>query len=134
MSNGTSAESIVLVVDDDYQVRDLITTALAGTGVQVLQAASGEEAIATYQDHHSKIGLVLLDVVMPWMDGPATLVELGRLNPAVRCCLVSTRADEFSDEELLTMGALACLQKPFRVGELVNLVGRLMQTTAAPVH
>jgi DNA-binding response OmpR family regulator len=120
-----------LVVDDDYQVRDLITTALAGTGLQVVQAADGEEAIATYQSQGRNIGLVLLDVVMPGMDGPATLAVLRRLNPGVRCCLVSTRAGEFSDKDLLAMGALACVEKPFHVGELVNLVGRLLQTPAA---
>src|SRR4051812_18030051 len=96
-----------LVADDDPQGRNLITGALLAAGHPVLLAGNGREAVATYRDHAGKIGLVLLDVQMPELDGPATLAELRRVDPEVRCCFVSADTGAVTPDQLLGLGAIA---------------------------
>ena len=120
----------VLVVDDDQQVRHLIATALKRAGYRVLLAADGAQAVASYRQHGGQIALVLLDVLMPEMDGPAAFAELRRLDPAVACCFVSAYAEGAPPAELLAAGALAFVEKPFRIDELVALVRRLADSEA----
>lgn len=125
MSAGETAAPTVLVVDDDEQVRYLVAAALTGAGFRVLLAAGGVEAVAIYCGVGGAIDLVLLDVLMPEMDGPATLVELRRLAPGLRCCFVSAYTGGPAPQELMALGALEFIQKPFRVAELVEVVRRL---------
>jgi CheY-like chemotaxis protein len=121
----SSPASVVLVVDDDPQVRKLFTRVLLDAGHPVLLAADGSEAVEVYRVHAGIIGLVLLDVEVPARDGPATLAELRRIDPSVRCCFVSADAGGVSREELLAQGAAAFVKKPVSVADLTKLVDRL---------
>ena len=66
----------VLVVDDEARIRAWLSVALPQNGFQVKLAAGGQEAVDFYRTNASKIALVLLDVLMPGMDGPRTLQAL----------------------------------------------------------
>src|SRR5215831_19005930 len=66
----------VLVADDDHLVRVLVQLGLERDGVDVWLASSGKEAIQLYRTHRESIAVVLLDVHMPGLDGPATLDAL----------------------------------------------------------
>src|SRR5262245_38673653 len=79
----------VLVVDDDPGVRRLLDRALPLHGFRVRLAAGGPEALDVFEAHHPDIDLVLLDVRMPTLDGPATLAALARIKPDVRCVFMS---------------------------------------------
>jgi len=114
----------ILVVDDDLLIRTLFTTCLAGQGFEVWTAGSGAEAIEFYREHGSAIAVVLLDVRMPGLDGPHTLVRLRQLDPGVRCCFMSGDMGDYTEEDLLALGALDVVSKPF---SLTALVRRLQQ-------
>jgi PAS domain S-box-containing protein len=75
---------VVLVVDDEDSVRTLTRTTLERFGYRVIAAANGAEAVGLYAQHQAEIALVLTDMMMPVMDGPATIVALRAINPAVR--------------------------------------------------
>jgi CheY-like chemotaxis protein len=116
----------VLVVDDDTLVRESLGSALRRSGFTVHLAASGQEAIEVYRRHGGDIDVVLLDLRMPGMDGPQTLVVLRELNPTVRCCFVTGYIEGYSREELLAMGADDLLFKPVGTAEVVQTLRRLL--------
>jgi PAS domain S-box-containing protein len=72
---------LVLVVDDEERMRAVVQTTLERFGYRVLLAANGAEAVALYAQNREQIAIVLTDMAMPVMDGPATIVALKSMNP-----------------------------------------------------
>jgi CheY-like chemotaxis protein len=117
------AKPVVLVVEDDQAVGKMLDVALRLHGFVVRLAASGGEAVEHYREHHPNIALVLLDVQMLGMDGPATLAAIQKINPEVQCCFMSGHTGKYSARELLDMGAAHVLPKPFvSVSLLIRLL------------
>ena len=81
--------SLVLIVDDERTVLDSFEGMLRLHGVAVLTAKSGPEALATYRARHAEIDAVLIDVMMPRMNGPETLRQLRQIRPDVPAAFVS---------------------------------------------
>jgi serine/threonine-protein kinase RsbW len=113
----------VLVVDDEPHVRQLLELALGRDGLAVWSAASGRAAVEFYRRNQGLIGVVLLDVRMPGLDGPATLAALRQINPHVRALFVSGDTGVYTPEALLGLGAEAVLRKPFDLTEVCRAVG-----------
>jgi CheY-like chemotaxis protein len=107
----------ILVVDDEACVRNLLRLVLERHGYRVWLAADGREAIDLYCRRQFEIALVLLDVRMPVLDGPATLAILRRINPTVMCCFMSGNAAECESGRW----PARMIAKPFRLAELVAL-------------
>jgi DNA-binding NtrC family response regulator len=103
----------VLVIEDDEGLRRVLGLVLEGFDLGVTLEPSGEKAVEFYRTHHAKIDVVLLDVQMSGMNGPATLAALKAINPGVRCCFMSGNTGVYTVEDLLGMGALMVFQKPF---------------------
>jgi len=114
----------ILVVDDQEHVRSVVANLLRQADFAVRTAVDGWEAIELYRLHRATIDLVLLDVRMPGLDGPATLAALRRLEPLVRCCFMSGDLGGYAEGWLRDRGA-ALLLKPFETAELVRVVRRL---------
>jgi len=109
----------VLVVDDEARIRAWLSVALPQNGFQVKLAADGHEAVRIYRDNPSKIALVLLDVLMPGMDGPRTFQTLQGINSKVCCCFLNER-NVYSQPELLALGAARVFPKMPPLPELVQ--------------
>jgi DNA-binding NtrC family response regulator len=90
-----------------------------------LLAAHGQQAIELYRRHLQAIAVVLLDVLMPGMDGPHTLLALQKLCPAVRCCFMTGNPGSYTEEALLLMGAIRVFRKPFAFTEVVDTLKQL---------
>lgn len=75
---------LVLVVDDEDGVRHIAQRTLERYGYRVLLAGNGAEAVAAYVRHQAEVAVVLTDMAMPIMDGPALILALRTINPAVR--------------------------------------------------
>jgi CheY-like chemotaxis protein len=115
----------VLVADDEAAIRSMLGVVLQREGWEVWTAENGPRAIELYQRHRDRIAVVLLDVRMPGMDGPATLAELQRINPDVCCCFITGDSGPFTDEELLAAGAVRVLRKPFALDVIINTIRQL---------
>jgi CheY-like chemotaxis protein len=102
----------VLVVDDEPKIRALLEALLRNMGFGVALAADGTQAVEVYRCRPGAFALVLVDLHMPRMDGPATLAALRRIDPAVRCCLMSGSPAEL-DEVASLPGVTGLLEKPF---------------------
>src|SRR2546422_6496534 len=79
----TGQGELVLVVDDEATIREITKATLEAHGYRIVTAADGAEALALYAQHRDQIRLVLTDMMMPVMDGPATIRALRNLDPQI---------------------------------------------------
>ena len=117
----------ILVVDDEAMVRDLVATSLRRRGHDVIEAASGREALALHAEHGDTIDLVLLDLVMPELPGEEVLAQLLEADPAIKVCLVSGYAEGTAAESYRDLGATGFLAKPFTVRQLADLIQNALE-------
>lgn len=112
----------VMVVDDDEMVRDSVTALLSAMGYEVVQAMNGVDAVLTYQAMRASISLVIMDIVMPVMDGIAVANIFKAADPTSKIILISGYSDQLPAEA----NADAFLAKPFRASELCKVVNQVM--------
>jgi CheY-like chemotaxis protein len=117
----------ILVVDDEPEVRLVLTEFLESRGYEVAVAGSGAEALAMVDA--AKPHVVLLDVTMPEMDGMETLKRLAASQPGLPIIMVTANADVDVTSRLLAMGAADYLPKPFDLDYLGQAVS--IQVSAA---
>jgi signal transduction histidine kinase len=114
----------VLLVEDEPMVRDVISRALAGAGMSVLEAETGEEALARARRHPGTIELLVTDVVMARMGGLELARRLAGARPGVRVLFISGYGRV---PDVASGGAgVDYLQKPFTSTALVERVARLL--------
>jgi hypothetical protein len=111
---------LILVVDDEVAIREITKTSLETYGYKVLVANDGIEAIAMYAQHKDEISVVLMDMMMPSMDGLKTIPILKRINPLVKIIAVSgvTSSDQVSIAT--STGIEAFLSKPYTAQQLLK--------------
>jgi CheY-like chemotaxis protein len=117
----------LLLVDDDDGVRMVARSALELVGGwQVTAVSSGHEALS--QARHAPPDAILLDVMMPGLDGPATLVELNAdtATSTIPVIFLTARARSSQHDGLMQMGALGVLVKPFDPMLLSEQVAELL--------
>ena len=112
----------VLVVEDDFVVRDLINKVLTRLGYRVFSAESALEALALFDAHRTNIQLVLSDVVMPEMSGPQLCEAVAKQDPAMPFLLMSGY-NEIGDEAGTQLVKAQLLQKPFSIASLERAIG-----------
>ena len=115
----------LLLVEDEEGVRDLISEWLGGHGYTVLTAANGMEALALASNDRRPIDLLVADVVMPQMGGPALAERLLPSRPGMKVIYVSGYADDAIGDPRLAAGA-AFLQKPFSLETLLRKVREIL--------
>jgi anti-anti-sigma factor len=114
-----------LVVDDEAAVLRVLAGRLRMEGFKVWLAGHGQQAIELYQRYLEEIAVVLLDVLMPGIDGPRTLTALQKLCPTVQCCFMTGNPSPYTEESLLQMGAVRVLRKPFAFTEVIDTLTQL---------
>ncbi len=121
----------VLVVDDEHLVRIVVQLGLERDGFNVWLASNGREAIDLYREQREHIDVVLLDVRMPGLDGPATLDALRSFNPDVQVCFMSGDTGGCDPEKLRQRGAAHFIAKPFHVNELAKVLRLIVHGVSA---
>ncbi len=116
----------VLLVDDERQFRDTGALMLSQLGHHVETAADGAAALEQVRQLGDELGLVVLDLQMPVMDGEETFHRLRSLAPHLPVLLCSGYAREEKAERLLAAGARGYLHKPFELGQLRKAVHRAL--------
>jgi CheY-like chemotaxis protein len=111
----------VLVADDESDIREIVDLSLALDPLFVLRGCdTGEEALAAAVKWRPD--LILLDVIMPGMDGPATLAELRKDPRTAEIPVVFVTGGACEREQLMSLGAVGVIPKPFDPGQLPALV------------
>ena len=112
----------VLVVDDEEGVRAVAKAMLTKAGFLVETAGDGREALETFRRRRDEIACVLLDLMMPQMDGEETFRELRRIRPDVRVILSSGYNEQEAGKRFSGKGLAGFVQKPYRQSELLSVV------------
>ena len=111
---------IILVADDEDDVRMMVRAMLESLEYRVLEARDGKEAVDLYGQHGGEIDLVLLDMMMPGMTGEEAFAEIRRLSSSARGVLMSGYDDRGRIGQVVDTGFSGFLQKPFRRWELAQ--------------
>jgi PAS domain S-box-containing protein len=121
---------MILAVDDEASVLTMTKETLETFGYKVITARDGAEAVATYTAHRDEIRGVLTDMLMPHMDGPATIRVLKRIDPNVRVIATSGLLDGEKIRNATGMEQISFLMKPYTAEKLLNTVHRLLAEAA----
>jgi excisionase family DNA binding protein len=127
-SGPTAGEGpLVLIVDDDEQVREYVRVNLEAEGYSVREAGNAEEGLLAVEE--SQPDLVLLDVMMPQVDGWQMLQQLQeRHGEAVPVVMFSGKADAATADEVAERGARGFIGKPFDPGQLIEKTKQLLSS------
>ena len=121
----------ILLIDDEVMVRNYGSRVLRTLGYRVSLCSDGKEAVAFYREHYRDIDLVILDLVMPRMDGEEAFREMKAINPDIRTLLTSGYGRSEKIEALRREGVLGFLNKPFQIEDLSKYLTRYLED--APV-
>lgn len=117
---------LILVVDDEESIREITRGTLETFGYRVLLAGDGTEALAAYAEHRGEIAVVLTDMMMPFMDGPATIRALKKLDPSVKIIAASGLAANEKIAEAANLGVQTFLSKPYTAERLLVALAELL--------
>jgi len=123
-----SETGVVLFVDDESDNRSLAKEILGLHGIEVIPAADGLEALELYRKNQDRIDGVVLDMIMPKMDGNEVFIELKEMNSNVRVMLISGYSNDGEIKNLTEQHNLLFLRKPFKIDEMVQKVQELIST------
>jgi len=115
----------VLVVEDAQPLRDVICETLRASGCTVLSARDGQEALRMVGERKSAFDLLLTDVIMPGMNGPALAKEVRSLRPQTKILYMTGYSGEFIQADMLTPG-VSFIQKPFTSVDLERKIGKML--------
>ena len=118
---------LILIVDDEKILRDLGKEILEASGYRVETVANGEEAVEFVRNSRERVALVILDLVMPGIDGGETLRRLRRHDAGVPVLLSTGLSAEESVGDLLTESGTGFIGKPYGMGELTRAVGSALK-------
>jgi PAS domain S-box-containing protein len=123
---------LVLVVDDESAIRDIAQAALENYNYRVMLASDGIEAIDIYAQNHRSIAIVLIDMMMPNLDTPSTILALQQINPQVQ--IVAMSGSYFNLESMVDSPwerlrqrehVRAFLTKPFTTAEMLQILAEI---------
>ena len=112
----------VLLIDDDEMVVDVGELILKNSGYDVVIAKSGKEAIEVYKENHSRIDMVILDMILPDMGGGDAYDRLKEINPGIKVLLASGYDIDYQGRDIMERGCDGFIQKPFNMNELLEKI------------
>ena len=125
----TGHGELILIVDDETSLLEVAKKTLEDNGYRVLTARDGTEGLAVYAEHRKKIDAVVMDMVMPYLDGPATIRAIQRLNPEVKIIASSGLSANDNTFEAPNEGVRIFLKKPYTAEKLLKALAEVLGTT-----
>jgi PAS domain S-box-containing protein len=117
-----SGSETILAVDDENIIIRTITESLGSLGYHVISASDGCEAVKLFVENKSKIDLILLDLMMPSMNGYEAFKEIKAMDPCSKIILCTGYVADDSVQEMLNNGVKGLLKKPYRIEDLSRAV------------
>ncbi|MFZ0062692.1 MAG: PAS domain S-box protein [Pyrinomonadaceae bacterium] len=119
---------LILVVDDEESIREITRSTLETFGYRVLTANDGTEAIALFADRKNEVAVVLTDMMMPFMDGPATIRALQKMDRGVKIIAASGLTAGHKAGEASLEGVAMFLGKPYTAEKLLVALAKILKT------
>jgi len=124
--NSRAREGTVFLVDDEDMIIDVASEMIRQLGFDVLVATNGNEALDIYLKNQDKIDIVILDMMMPGMDGGATYDKLIKIDPDTKVLLSSGYNLDNQAQEIIDRGCNGFIQKPFNMDALSSKIASVM--------
>jgi CheY-like chemotaxis protein len=121
----------VLVADDDESVRESLSKLLQGEGYEVVAVSNGAQAVETFRREQDQLGLLLVDLNMPFKNGWATVDRLLEINPSLPILIVTGQPNQY--EMAKSAGVSALVEKPIDVPALLQLLQDLLAWQVASI-
>jgi CheY-like chemotaxis protein len=122
----------ILVADDELVVRDLLESFLVLEGYKVMCAEDGIQALEMFQQHAGTFEVVILDVLMPRMDGRDALDALRKIDPSIPVIVMSGFAPGERVEEMIGQPGTSFITKPFVLGDVLMRIESVLGQGARP--
>ncbi len=125
----------VLIAEDESSIRDFVVINLRRSGYEVFEATNGEEAIKLFDEHSSEIDVVILDIMMPIVDGLEVCKYIREKSSRIGIIMLTARTQEMDKVTGLMVGADDYVTKPFSPSELmarIDAVYRRVSITTEP--
>ena len=120
----------VLIAEDESAIREIIAITLKRAGYEVTEACDGEEALVLYSEHEKDFDVVLLDIMMPNLDGLEVCKRLRKISSTVGIIMLTAKTQEMDKVSGLLMGADDYITKPFSPSELMARVDSVYRRVA----
>jgi PAS domain S-box-containing protein len=117
---------LILIADDEAAVREITKQILEAYGYQVLLAKDGTEAVVHYAEKREEIRVVVTDMMMPFMDGAATIRALRKISPTVKIIATSGLATSGQAHEAAGLGVDSFLAKPYTAEALLGTLRKVL--------
>jgi len=117
---------LIMVVDDEASVREVTKMVLEDNGYRVMVTEDGVKAVVLFAEHHDKVDAVVLDMMMPLMEGRSTIKALRELDPAVKI-VVATGVKNYVEADTLEVEAV--LVKPYSTHTLLKTLSDILNPT-----
>lgn len=121
-----SGQETILVVDDEEHLRLLAKDMLETFGYKVITASNGFEAIETYRERAGEVSIVVLDMIMPGMDGRDLFYEIRKVDPSIPVIIASGYCPAQVVEELSDAGVDGIVSKPYQSDDLASEIRRII--------
>ncbi|MEH2037429.1 hybrid sensor histidine kinase/response regulator [Nostoc sp.] len=125
----TGHGELILVVDDEAAIQEITITSLEAHNYKILVASDGIEAIALYAQNRDKISAVLMDIMLPSLDGLTAMRTLQKINPQVRIIASSGLMSDNKLSAVAAIGVNTFLSKPYTVNELLLCLQKVLSGT-----
>lgn len=125
-------EGCILLVDDEILIQTLIKDMLSESGYKVLLAENGEVAVDIFKEKSHEIDLIILDIIMPKMDGYACLKSIRKIDPDIKVIVESGSSSLDKIKEMEKLGIQGILRKPSGEQEIMKVISRVL--TRSPVQ
>jgi PAS domain S-box-containing protein len=126
-----SGSETILAVDDENVIIRTITESLGSLGYHVISASDGCEAVKIFVENKSKIDLIILDLMMPAMNGYEAFKEIKAMDPCSKIILCTGYVADDNVQEMLNNGVKGLLKKPYRIEDLSRAVRLVLDEQAA---
>jgi two-component system, cell cycle sensor histidine kinase and response regulator CckA len=117
---------LILVVDDEENIRQITRATLEKFGYRVLTATDGADAIAVYSENRDEIALILTDLAMPHMDGASAIRVLKRMDPGLKIIAASGLMNNEQMTELQALNVNVFLSKPYTAEKLLTTIAGIL--------
>ena len=117
---------VILVAEDNAQVREIVTATLSDFGYTIIEAIDGEDAIEKFKESKGGIDLLLLDVIMPRKNGKEAYVEIKRMRPDVRAIFMSGYTGDILSRKGISREGIPMISKPIIVEKLLREIREVL--------
>lgn len=118
----------VLIVDDELLIRTLFSRLIDKLGYDTMTASNGEEAIEVFSTKKDEIDAVILDMVMPDINGDKVFQHLREIDPQIKILLSTGYSEDDSIEDLIATGNASFIQKPFTIETITPVLKKLLDS------